>query len=157
MGVLRFPIADATRIAKHSLHAPGQMPSFTGIKGKGSAARPQYAVPTEPSVLLVHDEGVYLMSNGTPPDLLEGTIEDGRRFVAYAEGCHPIRDSDSYDAARDLVGGDDFSEVLPWAKGILRYAEHGATHIVVRVTSRQVALSAVFPRRRPVHASSPRK
>jgi hypothetical protein len=60
----------------------------------------------------VHDDGVYLMSNGEPRDIVEGESS----FVAHAKGCNPKTDPDWWDVSRALVGGDDFGECLPWAK-----------------------------------------
>ena len=113
MATLRFPIDDARRVAEHSIRVPEQLSHLYCFAQEGSEIVPQYRVPTEPCVQLVHDDGVYLMSNGLPPDLLDGTVKDGRRFVAYAEGCHPQFDSDWFETARRFVGGDDFSETLP--------------------------------------------
>ena len=59
------------------------------------------AVP--PGLVIVHDEGVYLMSNGRP-ELPQG------QNVVYAEGFGP-RDDDTPFCS--IVGGDDFGECLP--------------------------------------------
>jgi hypothetical protein len=68
--------------------------------------------PRGPALLFVHDQGVYLMSNGIPHLL----SEDGNSHqVIYAEGCNPNvgEFDDWYLTSRDLVGGDDFVEILP--------------------------------------------
>ena len=52
-------------------------------------------------VILVHDQGVYLMPDRNQPA--------GKR-IAYARGCDPRLDNDWYDRSRELVGGDDFGE-----------------------------------------------
>lgn len=106
---------------------------------------PNTAFRQTPCVQLVHDDGVYLMSNGLPPDLLDGTVKDGRRFVAYAEGYHPQFGSACFETARWLVGGDDFTETLPRAHEILKLALDGATHILVQVTASQLYLSGLMP------------
>jgi hypothetical protein len=66
-----------------------------------------------PGLLFVHDQGVYLMSNGIPRDT-EAAQEGGH--VVYADGCDPkIGEFDDwYGLSRELVGGDDFVEVLPF-------------------------------------------
>lgn len=68
----------------------------------------------KPALLLVHDTGVYIMSNGVPRDVI--TDDDGaeRCHVVYAAGCDPkVGTFDEwYGHSRDLVGGDDFVEVL---------------------------------------------
>ena len=67
---------------------------------------------TEPHVSFVHDQGVYLMSDGVPC-LQRPDAEKGHSFVTYAEGCHPEKDADWWDTSRAMVGGDDFAEHLP--------------------------------------------
>jgi hypothetical protein len=63
----------------------------------------------KPALFFVHDQGVYLMSNGEPRDM----GDDGRTpYVAYAEGCNPETDENWWETSRDLVGGDDFVEEL---------------------------------------------
>lgn len=65
-----------------------------------------HAIDKGLAVLLVHDQGIYLMVETLK-------VPDGSKAIcAYAEGCDPTRDSDWYDTARDLVGGDDFVEQL---------------------------------------------
>jgi hypothetical protein len=69
----------------------------------------------QPALFFVHDQGVYVMSNGQPADLVEDPQYGGQRnYVAYAEGCNPnIGEFDDwYGTSRDLVGGDDFAETL---------------------------------------------
>ena len=57
------------------------------------------------------------LSNGLPGDQITRD-QNGGNFVAYAKGCNPTTDEDWYDAARALVGGDDFAETLPWAEAL---------------------------------------
>jgi hypothetical protein len=64
----------------------------------------------DPGLVLVHDDGVYLLSNGHPPQLIG---EGPERVRAYARGTNPESDPDWYETARDLVGGDDFAAFLP--------------------------------------------
>lgn len=59
-------------------------------------------------LLLVKDQGVYLMSNGKR--------EEGEKpEVVYAEGLNPAvaEFDDWWDSASDICGGDDFVEALP--------------------------------------------
>lgn len=139
---LIFAAADVRRLVEHTLRAPEQaeyMVDFDGKTGQAIMAKPE-----APAVILVHDQGVYLMSNGTPPDLLkEG---EPRRYCAYAEGCHPEKNDDWWDTARDLVGGDDFAETLPWARQMKEALDKGATHIVVKMSTRRLELTFRFPR-----------
>ena len=119
MSSLVFGAAEARRVAEHA--------------AKSSA-----------DVLLVHDQGVYLMSGAQPRDI----VKDDHSFCAYADGCNPDKDADFWEAGRDLVGGDDFGEHLPWAKDILRLLDAGATKIVVRLSEKSIKLAARYPRRK---------
>jgi hypothetical protein len=73
--------------------------------------RRAYGQEPEPSLFLVHDSGVYLMSAGIPH--LEREDEPESSKVVYAAGCNPDTDEDYYQEAAELVGGDDFVEMLP--------------------------------------------
>ena len=57
----------------------------------------------KPQLMLVKDDGIYLMSNGIGQD-------DGREPV-YAKGYEPGSE-DLWDRCRDAVGGDDFAEYI---------------------------------------------
>lgn len=96
-----FPTAGMIRAVLHAIQAPNHE------MGYESTETPR------PGLLFVHDQGVYLMSNGRPRDT--GGMREGS-YVVYAEGCDPnIGDFDDwYGLSRDLVGGDDFVEVLPF-------------------------------------------
>lgn len=133
---LIFAAADVRRIVEHSLAAPTQRPRTVDYdKDFHPITEP---VPA-PAIILVHDEGVYLMSNGEPRDVLPGSE---RSFVAQAAGCDPRRDADWYDTARDLVGGDDFAETLPWAREIKARLDAGATTITIEIGAESLALAA---------------
>jgi len=69
-----------------------------------------------PGVMLVKDDGVYLMSNGEPG--LRGTETTNK--VVYAQGYEALPVTASmeermarYDKIRDAAGGDDFAEFIP--------------------------------------------
>jgi len=68
-----------------------------------------------PGLWLVHDEGVYLMSNGEPILRIKDKREKDRQQVVYALGWGP----------ETRLGGDDFVELIraDWLGGILRQAE----------------------------------
>ena len=120
MPVLTFNAADVRRVVEHSL-ANKQADMLVDYHD----GKPIMAPPPAPSVLLVHDQGVYLMSNGTPRDI----VQDITSFCAYAHGCDPSKDAAWYDTAHDLVGGDDFGETLPWAAEIKAILDRGASHV----------------------------
>lgn len=57
----------------------------------------------EPGLLLVHDEGVYLMSNGKPHQSAGDPDNPKRAKVVYARGWGP----------QSHLGGDDFVDFIP--------------------------------------------
>jgi hypothetical protein len=70
----------------------------------------------DPGVMLVKDDGVYLMSNGEPG--LRGTETTNK--VVYAQGYEALPVTASveermarYDKIRDAAGSDDFAEFIP--------------------------------------------
>ena len=136
MKKLIFNANDVRRVVDHSIKAAKQ------------CSYPNWS--TAPVVVLVHDEGVYLMSNGSPADPLDPAHASGKywkRFVTYAKGCDPIKDKNWYDTAHDLVGGDDFAEYLPWAHQIKELLDKGASHIVLEF-GKSITLAALYPKRR---------
>ncbi len=69
-----------------------------------------------PGLILVKDDGVYVMSNGEPG--LPG--KDDVNQVAYARGYEALPATGTmeqrmaqYDKIRDAAGGDDFAEFIP--------------------------------------------
>lgn len=89
------------------------------VFNKGELMRLINAIPADSELLLVHDQGVYVMSMAQPV---------GHRTIVYANGCNPQKDDAWWETSRRLVGGDDFGE--PFAKaGELRKhllaAKHG--------------------------------
>lgn len=102
--------------------------------------------PPAPAMFFVHDDGVYLMSNGEPGDL-KNKSEVGL-YAAYAAGCDPDKNEDWWDVSRDLVGGDDFAEVIPVTAADLQACdEFEELHVVLNAEQ----FGAVFrkPKRKP--------
>ena len=73
---------------------------------------------TKPSLMLVKDEGVYVMGNGLEPTLMADphgvTDEVGTRFVSYARGYNP--NSSDWETLREKsqsLSADDFAEHIP--------------------------------------------
>lgn len=112
-----FKTADLVRCVDHSLDST-----------KWNMGYEEELEPS-PALLLVHDNGVYIMSNGNPGDWIP---EKDICYVAYAKDCNPHADENFYENSRNLVGGDDFIEVLPiqedWKTHMLNYEE---LHIIV--------------------------
>lgn len=125
MSILTFKTSDLRPIVEHALSSE-MPPEFYGQKVTG------------PSLALVGDQGVYLMSIGTPGQMKP----DGKgRIVAYAEGINPDVDDDWYDAKHDTFGGDDGADVLPWAAEILRLIKLDHQTIRIRITDGALELA----------------
>lgn len=100
MARLVFAKDDVMRVVKHSVEAKQHARGY-GHKG---AARPQ--------IILVKDDGIYLMSNGKPWDELPDS-DPQRAFCAYARGFDPKDDHENlWGKTYAAVGGDDFAEYL---------------------------------------------
>ena len=130
MPLLRFKAEDVRRVVEHSINAPQQ--GEQTVSYEPHTTRPVAA----PSVALVRDSGVYLMSNGKPRD----KINDTASFVAYADGCNPDKDEDWYDTAHDLVGGDDFFKLLPWAHELKAKLDRGTKTIMIRMNQDSIEI-----------------
>ena len=102
-----------------------------------------------PGLMLVKDDGIYLMSNGEPH--LPGT--DILNRVVYARGYEALPGTASmeermarYDKVRDAVGGDDFAEFLP-AKSLARLAVDG--RLEIELTVDKMSIFVVGPQAKP--------
>jgi hypothetical protein len=126
MSRLVFKADDLRRIVAHALAAPTHSEGYGGAKG---------------DVVLVHDQGVYVMSAGQPRDLTRERSSSS--YVAYAEGCDPGKDPAWWETARDLVGGDDFGQHLPWAKAISEAIDAGAKTVAINMTRKRISLVAL--------------
>ncbi len=118
-------------------------------------AAPQHTSPygltpnPGPGLMLVKDDGIYLMSNGEPG--LPGT--DTVNKVVYARGYEALPATVGmeermarYDKVRDAAGGDDFAEFLP-AKSFARLIADGKVEI--ELTADRMAVSIVNPSVKP--------
>ncbi|MEI9979858.1 MAG: DUF3085 domain-containing protein [Edaphobacter sp.] len=95
-----------------------------------------------PGVMLVKDDGIYLMSNGEPG--LPGTETANR--VVYARGYEALPGTASmeermarYDKVRDAVGGDDFAELIP-ARSFTTLEPEGSVQIELRADKMMVSI-----------------
>ena len=130
MGVCVFKTKDVLPAFRHALRGTDFCMGF------GATEAPA------PGLMLVHDQGVYIMSNSN---------EQEGQVIAYAKGCDPKKDDSWYEEARRLVGGDDFGEVFsfptPKEQGefldrLLKYDE-----FVIKVTPRKFTMSFRKPKR----------
>jgi hypothetical protein len=116
MGICRFKTSELKPLIEHAKAAAEFDMGYENMTDEEciAAGLPPITnrTPRGPALLFVHDQGVYLMSNGEPRLL----TEDGKsNHVVYAEGCNPnIGEFDDwYLTSKELVGGDDFVEILP--------------------------------------------
>jgi hypothetical protein len=130
MGQCVFKTQDVWRCMAHALHATDW---DMGWEKKELKPRP--------ALLLVHDSGVYLMSNGMPRD----AVEPERCYTAHAQHCNPAVDEEWWENSRDLVGGDDFVEVLPITLESLSDCDKFKEY-VIEVTANEITASFRTPK-----------
>jgi hypothetical protein len=104
----------------------------------------------KPALHLVHDDGIYIMPNCW----FDTTDErEGQPTIAYAIGCNPKTDGDIWDHCRDLVGGDDFCEMIPLDMVSPLLTDFRVTKLIVYLTEKQIRVGAVRKKRRPTDNS----
>ena len=136
MGTCVFKTKDVLPAWKHAIRGLDIGSGSDFCMGYGATEAPA------PGLMLVHDQGVYLMSNSN---------EQEGQVVAYAKGCNPERDESWHEESSRLVGGDDFGEVFsfPTPKErtdflvrLLKYEE-----LVIKVTPSSFDMSFRKPKR----------
>lgn len=108
---LLFPAAEVRKLYEHARDAPRHGKAY-GERGNG-----------KPQLMIVKDDGIYMMSNGEPRLLADGTIAkiepplekdapevERHNYVVYATGYNPKVDGDVWQKCRAAAGGDDFGE-----------------------------------------------
>jgi hypothetical protein len=92
------------------------------------------AVKAKKPLMLVKDQGVYLMAGGK-------TAKDNK--VVYARGLDPNKDDFDtwYDKAHRICGGDDFGENIP-TDFFSRAVAGGAKTLKVKLTATRMSLEA---------------
>jgi hypothetical protein len=116
MGICKFKTSELKPLIEHAKAATEFDMGYENMTDEECAAAGLPPItnrtPRGPALLFVHDQGVYLMSNGEPRLLTE---DGASNRVIYAEGCNPnIGEFDDwYSMSRELVGGDDFVEIIP--------------------------------------------
>lgn len=94
--IYKFKASDIRPLWQHAKQSPKHITPYEPDR------------EAQPGLILVKDQGVYLMSNGEPGLLKTGTKSS--HVVVYAEGHNP--DVDDFDDW--YVGGDDFAVGLDW-------------------------------------------
>jgi len=136
MGTCVFKTSDIRRCVEHALSAPNWEMGYS-----------EGAATPVPALLFVHDQGVYVMSNGIPRDGKDPADPKSGSYVAYAGGCNPNVGTfdDWYSMSRDLVGGDDFAEVMAvqpdWLELCVNFSE-----MHINVTGDAIEMAFVKPK-----------
>jgi hypothetical protein len=132
MPTCRFKAADLKRLIAHALSSSDFDMGHENMTDDEFASLgltpPAERTPVGPGLLFVHDRGVYLMSNGIPRDI--DAAQSGSHVV-YAQHCNPHDDEDWYDNSREIVGGDDFAEVIRLPKSWEEACEQFETFEIV--------------------------
>lgn len=128
---------DLLALAKHAVeNHKWQKEPYTGDE---SGMGIPLARPEKPALLLVKDQGVYLMSPFTiqdaPPEARSrvGSAGDSKLRIVYANGHDPKLHKDWW------VGGDDFAENLPGLPEMIVEAGNGT--VTVSLTKRHLTYS----------------
>jgi hypothetical protein len=134
MAILTFDPADVRRIVDHVTAATAWS------QGLGDESEPR------PQIIFVKDRGIYLMSNGEPRDIVDGSTS----FAAYARGYDPTTEDfdEWYPKSNEVAGGDDFGEFLdlsPDTIKLIKSADFGSFSIILRPKTIEII---VAPKRR---------
>lgn len=84
-------------------------------------------------LILVKDQGVYLLSNGLNA---EDKTPDESGLVVFAENCNPNTDENWYDNGRYICRGDDFAE-LDW---FLYAQSENCEYLIIEMTDNSMIL-----------------
>jgi hypothetical protein len=122
-------------VVEHALKSTSHEPLVIGYDDKVESITEL----GKPAVILCHGrDGVYLMSNGRPRDIIDES--NGRSYVAYAEDFKPRNDTEWRAKSTALLGGDDFAKTLPWAGKIKEMIDEGTSEIVIEFSAGRVCL-----------------
>lgn len=145
MAKMRFSGEDVRVLFEHSKSCKEHAPTMEMLcdpkylkegerMPEGGFARQEQIDPKkiEPHLLIVKDEGCYLISGGLPH--LQG--KDSRNHVVYAAGYGKEA---SWDKVRDALGGDDFAEGIPLSMFEKPMAD-SATTIWINITQTRLAV-----------------
>lgn len=138
MGTAVFRLAEVRPLAEHALAAQKHLPTF------GEEKEPDPG----PALHFVHDDGIYVMSNGDPRQLVgEGDKQHSR--VAYAEGCDPKKNDDWWEESRAIVGGDDFVEKIPIDDNMKRWLfDQTKEVLIIELNGETMDIKVAGPMRR---------
>jgi hypothetical protein len=90
-----------------------------------------------PELILVHDNGIYLISNRDGADPAIGPI-------AYAQGCDPNRDPDVAERSRGLYGERDVIDPIEIDDEIKAWLELDLVELRLTLTEDEISLEPVL-------------
>lgn len=150
MGTLIFQVSEIKSLLDDSINASERRPTYAQLfddKYSKSDAEPvkqgewpksDRVDPTKipAGLMLVGDQGVYLMSNNAQAKKVEGT---DRLPVVYAKGINPDIDSDYYEKKRRIFGGDDGVEFID-AEWLKEGIDNNCKQLVVTLTPKSLKI-----------------
>lgn len=89
-------------------------------------------LPDGAEIMLVGDQGVYLMSFAAPP---------ATRPLAFADGTNPDKDEDWHLEKRRLFGGDDGGDVIGTADEMRKIMAKVKRLLIIRLTETQIEVT----------------
>lgn len=125
MPALEFLSAPMRRLIDHAKAAPDHSMGYEGG-------------PKQPALILVGDQGVYLMSNGLPRDVVAPSSEQS--FVVHAQGHNPKINHDWYEAKSASFGADDGADTLDIVEDVDLLLRRGEETIRIEITTDHVGL-----------------
>lgn len=138
MSILKFPADQVRKLVDHAAAAKDHRPAYGQRKVAG--------------LMLVGDQGVYLMSTGIPHLPRPGKPEVS--LVVYADGINPDVDEfdDWWEKKRATFGGDDGADVIPLASFQRALVSPIKGKVEVEITSK--TLGVLIPVRAPARGAS---
>lgn len=103
----------------------------------GNANLDKYFQTVKPSIWLVKDEGIYLMSSAV---VKESATE--KPHLCYAEGYDPGQ-PDCWEKCNAAVGGDDFVQAIPVTEPMKRGIRMGAD-LEIKFSTRTIEVRLVY-------------
>ena len=144
MAKLTFEGAEVVAIVRHAAEAGDWEQFYYETHDFDDKPIPDAPKP-RPALIFVHDEGLYLMSNGKPRQM----ANEDKRVVVYAKGYDPGKDRMAvWEKARAAVGGDDFAEHLDLSPEFIKAILHPSFRaLVLRVSPKSISMTVESAKR----------
>ena len=156
---LAFDVEALRPLYEHAAAAPHREPTYgQRIEAAGgdwdradALTQEEKDAACKPGLTLVKDDGIYLMSNGSPAlmDPINRRSPNGKhlmevRQVVYAKGYDPRVDPGVWELSRRAVGGDDFADAMDpgWLKQVFDCPPGSIKTLRIKVTADQIECEA---------------